>query len=128
MGGGQWWIISRYLLSFVSSVHIQTNVWWHYASLLVYIPMIAHTFHQIIQYIHSSPFAEVPLHLLIASKLRLKNLTEPGLPFQQAVALTELLRTLTELHHILTELSRTLEATLHLLYILKKGIYCTLCP
>jgi hypothetical protein len=68
--------------------------------------ILAHAFSpsiRFIQYIHPSPFAEVPLHLLIAGQLSGKNLpawgAEPrielGSALQQADALTsELRRTL----------------------------------
>jgi hypothetical protein len=51
--------------------------WWHDATLFVYFDIyISQYIHSItfIQYIHPSPFAEVPLHLLIAGLLSGKNL------------------------------------------------------
>jgi hypothetical protein len=67
---------------------LKLKVWWHDAILFVYL-IFSSTYIQsitFILYIHPSPFAEVPLHLLIAGQFSRKNL--PGVPSRTRACLT----------------------------------------
>ncbi len=82
-------------------IKITLKVWWRDATLLVYFIFSSTYTHSItfIQYINLSPFAEVPLHLLIAGQEKhpwgAELKIELGTALEQADALPfELRRTL----------------------------------
>jgi hypothetical protein len=79
------------------------QTWWHHATYFDNTVYYTHSFASFIQHIHSSPFADVLVHLLIANKLREKNLpAEPKIELRPVLLQDDALPT--ELRH------RTLES------------------